>query len=431
MTNMRSEELTVGYCTNVHAGVDLPSIRENLDQFAVSVRQKLVGNGDINNQDSLGVGLWIPDQASRELVAGDAAIQFARFLKDRQLDAFTINGFPYDNFHQDVVKHQVYLPTWCDRRRLEYTQRLADILSAIMPGESNDSSASSASATSNRPPVGSISTLPIGWPDNPSDFDGQRDELKTIQLAGSHFRELADYLEKIESNTGQRIVVAIEPEPGCILDTTEDVIAFFETQLPDTSHRKYITVCHDVCHSAVMMEPQATVIQRLSHAGIGIGKVQVSSAILVDWESMADGRRKEAIEQLAEFAEDRYLHQTGCQSSDKAFRLAEDLPQLIQSVRDESGTVQDDRWAVHFHVPIFLQRFGHLATSQPDVLEVLRTLLAPETSVDFIESVEFTGHLEIETYAWSVLPESMRKRDLADDISQEIQWLRKSIEMVQ
>ena len=107
------------------------------------------------------------------------------------------------------------------------------------------------------------------------------------------------------------------------------------------------------------------------------------------------------------------------------------MPQLIQSVRDESGTVQDDRWAVHFHVPIFLQRFGHLATSQPDVLEVLRTLLAPETSVDFTESVEFTGHLEIETYAWSVLPESMRKRDLADDISQEIQWLRKSIEMVQ
>ena len=419
MTNISSPELTIGYCTNVHAGVDLPSIRDNLDQFAVPVRQKLVAKGDISDQNSLGVGLWIPDQASCELVSGDAANQFAEFLKDRQLDAFTINGFPFDNFHQDVVKHQVYLPTWCDRQRLEYTQRLADILSAIMPDGSSDTAGSADS-----PLVGSISTLPIGWPNNPSGSESESDELKTIQMAGSNFRELADYLQRIESRTGRRIVVAIEPEPGCILDTTEDVTAFFETQLPEASHRKYITVCHDVCHSAVMMEPQATVIQRLGRAGIAIGKVQVSSAILVEWESMADGRRKEAIDQLADFAEDRYLHQTGCRSSDQEFRLAEDLPQLIQSVREGSGTVEDDRWVVHFHVPIFLERFGHLATSHQDVLEVLRTLLAADTSV------EFTGHLEIETYAWSVLPESMRKRDLADDISQEIQWLRKSIEMV-
>jgi hypothetical protein len=41
--------------------------------------------------------------------------------------------------------------------------------------------------------------------------------------------------------------------------------------------------------------------------------------------------------------------------------------------------------------------------------------------------VDFTGHLEIETYAWSVLPPTMRKRGLADDIASEIRWLRRAI----
>ena len=41
----------------------------------------------------------------------------------------------------------------------------------------------------------------------------------------------------------------------------------------------------------------------------------------------------------------------------------------------------------------------------------------------------FTGHLEIETYAWTVLPEAMRKRALPDDIAGEIQWLQKAIVM--
>jgi hypothetical protein len=65
-----------------------------------------------------------------------------------------------------------------------------------------------------------------------------------------------------------------------------------------------------------------------------------------------------------------------------------------------------------------LERFGHLVTSQSDVLECLRYLRSDRCPVDF------TGHLEVETYAWSVLPASMRRRGLADDIAREIEWLR-------
>jgi len=403
------DDWILGYCTNVHAGTDLATICDNLDRYAVPVRTSVAPEGD------LGVGLWLPAQAARELGAGSRAAELADFLRKRHLCPFTINGFPFDNFHQEIVKHQVYLPTWWDSRRLEYTHQLAEILVQLLPADSM---------------VGSISTLPIGWPDNPLDPQSspptseasQRDLLQ----AGKYLRELADRLQGIEARTGRRIVVAIEPEPGCILDTTDDVIEWFHTQLPETHHRRYLTVCHDVCHAAVMMESQADVLSRLASAGIGIGKVQVSSAIVADWSAMAIGRRREAVEQLSTFADDRYLHQTGRLTEQGRFELSEDLPGLLTSLPMSGDPVQNDQcWVVHFHVPVFLERFGHLTTSHDAVLECLRALLRGSESS--APAIDFTGHLEVETYAWSVMPEAMRKRGLAEDIASEMVWLRKAI----
>ncbi|TWT91570.1 metabolite traffic protein EboE [Stieleria varia] len=389
----------ISYCTNVHAGTDLTAITANLDAYAVAVREKLAA-------PRLGVGLWIPDKASQEL-SGNNLSDFAAFLKQRRLRATTINGFPFDNFHGDVVKQQVYLPTWWDQRRLAYTQRLAEILRVILPSEQT---------------VGSISTLPIGWPDNPMDTSSSPSEFEAMDLAGENFRRLATFLQKLEKESGHRIVVAIEPEPGCILDTTDDVITFFQSQLPDKSHRRYITVCHDICHAAVMMEDQPAVIEKYAQAGIGIGKVQVSSAIVVPWNQMSSDQQITAIGQLAEFAEDRYLHQTGCRDRDGKFNLVTDLPELLQRCRSDADFLADqDRWVIHFHVPIFLEHFGELATSRDDVLSCLQAIRSNASTLDF------TGHLEVETYAWTVLPESMRQRGLAEDIASELSWLAEQL----
>ncbi|TWU24146.1 Xylose isomerase-like TIM barrel [Novipirellula galeiformis] len=384
---------TVGYCTNVHAGMDLPTIRENLLQYAVPVRSNL------STETALGVGLWLPAQAANECVAGGLK-GFRAFLDENRLEAFTINGFPYDNFHQDVVKHRVYEPTWWEQERLVYTKQLAVILSELLPASQS---------------VGSISTLPIGWASDAVTED-------QLAAAAANLRELAEFLSALESQTGRRIVIAIEPEPGCILDTADDVVQWFSKRFPDAKHRRHLTVCHDVCHSAVMMESQAEVLLRYAAAGITIGKVQVSSAIVADWDAMSIGRRHEAIQQLSGFAEDRYLHQTGRIRGDNSFELAEDLPGLVSPVPASSDPARGDkRWVVHFHVPIFLERFGHLTTSQDDVRECLRTLIRNPSSIDF------TGHLEVETYAWTVLPDAMRKRSLAEDVSEELRWLRKEL----
>ena len=390
----------IGYCTNVHAGVDLESIRNNLSQYAVAVREKLDrGHGG----DGLGVGLWIPDQASRELVDGQTK-RFREFLDNNQLVAYTINGFPFANFHGDSVKQRVYLPTWADRARLDYTIRLAKILTDLLPADQH---------------VGSISTLPIGWPQNPfaqeSDSSPASEEAQ-IAAAGAQLRELATALERLHEETGKQIVVAIEPEPGCLIDTVDDMIGFFDGHLASERDRRYITVCHDICHSAVMNEPQRGVVKAYADAHIGIGKVQVSSAIVAPWEALDGEQIGEALAQLGEFAEDRYLHQTGQIAADGSFRLADDLPDLIRQTRP-SDLAEMARWVIHFHVPIFLERFGHLTTSRDDVVECLRAL-----DDDAVE-VDFTGHLEVETYAWTVLPDAMRRRGLAEDIAGELQWL--------
>lgn len=382
---------TIGYCTNIHAGVDLASIRENLETHAIPAR---IASG----ADELGVGLWLPAQAAREL-AGSAE-EFGKFLSGRRLRPFTINGFPYDNFHEPVVKHRVYQPTWWEQSRLNYTMQLADVLAQLLPTDEA---------------VGSISTLPIGW------RNGEESE-SDLAKAGENLRALSSYLEQLESKTGRRIVVAIEPEPGCLLDKTEDVVLWFAKHLPETKHRRYIMVCHDVCHAAVMMESQTAVIDRLATEGIAIGKVQVSSAVVADWSSMAIGRRHEAIDQLREFAEDRYLHQTGRRTESGEFKLVEDLPLLLGRVAEQGDPVRgDEKWVVHFHVPIFLERFGHLGTSHKDVIECLAAVSRPECPI------KFTGHLEIETYAWTVLPAAMRKRALSDDIASEVRWLNDAI----
>ncbi len=401
---MSTPTLSLGYCTNVHPGIDLATIRENLSNYAVKVRESL------SDGEPLGLGLWLPHQAADELRRGGAA-DFSAWLSKLNFRAFTINGFPYDNFHQEVVKHRVYRPTWWQLERLEYTKCLAEVLAVLLPEDE---------------PVGSISTLPIAW---------TTDVMQPSQLrqAGANLREMALFLESIHSHTGRRIVVAIEPEPGCHIDSAGDIIDWFESELPEPLHRQYITVCHDVCHSAVVMESQSETISRYATAGIGIGKVQVSSAIVVDWQSMAIGRRIEAIDQLSAFAEDRYLHQTGRMQQDGSFVLEEDLPQLLKATRiaaKQSGGMADPvngdlRWVIHFHVPIFLERFGHLTTSHAEVLQCLKTLLCDSDTRS--TKIDFTGHLEVETYAWTVLPESMRRRELADDIANEIRWLKRAI----
>ena len=94
----------IGYCTNVHAGPDLGQTRANLERYAEEVKRRY------SPQQPMGVGLWLAAPAARQLCASPNELrEFADYLREAGLVPFTLNGFPYGDFHREVVKHDVYL----------------------------------------------------------------------------------------------------------------------------------------------------------------------------------------------------------------------------------------------------------------------------------------------------------------------------------
>ena len=68
---------------------------------------------------------------------------------------------------------------------------------------------------------------------------------------------------------------------------------------------------------------------------------------------------------------------------------------------------------MHFHVPLQCELADAFATTSDHVLGVL-DLLAIEPGL--------CSHLEMETYTWAVLPESLKTRNVVDQIVSEYRW---------
>jgi hypothetical protein len=83
--------------------------------------------------------------------------------------------------------------------------------------------------------------------------------------------------------------------------------------------------------------------------------------------------------------------------------LSEALPHL--------PTSSDREWRVHYHVPLFIEQYGKLTSTQAETRAVLQ-LLAQSG---------FTRHLEIETYTWELLPGDL-KLNLVDFLEREYNW---------
>ena len=374
----------IGYCTNVHAGASLEQTRSNLQRYAVEVKRRF------SPDKPMGVGLWLSNASARELRGSGGIAAFRDWLTEQGLVPYTMNGFPYGDFHQPVVKQLVYLPTWWERERLEYTCLLVDILHELLaPGEE-----------------GSISTLPIAWPASLSNDDQWK-------LAAANLRTAAEYMADLEERTGRLIHLNIEPEPGCLLDTADDVVRFFEDHLlpggGERQIRRHLRVCHDVCHAAVMFEEQADVFRRYQSIGIEVGKIQVSSAVKLTLEKLAPEARSAALDQLGRFNEPKYLHQT-CIRRGSEVTFYEDLAPALAAARD----LPCDELRTHFHVPVYLAGFGQLETTQTLIHDCLAAARQYSTC----------NHYEVETYAWTVLPLELQQSELAAGIAEELRWFR-------
>jgi hypothetical protein len=378
--------IPVGYCTNVHAGATLEETRANLERYAVAVKRRFSPTAP------MGVGLWLSASAAQKLRYENRIAEFAAWLHDAGLVPYTFNGFPYGDFHQAVVKHNVYLPTWTDPRRTGYTRDLIAIQHALLPLGM----------------AGSISTLPLAWGE-------PRPSTEQLNLAAALLSRIAEDLAQLEHETGRFLCLCLEPEPGCVLQYSADMVRFFQEYLlwggNEATVRRYLRVCHDVCHAAVMFEDQADVLRRYHSAGIEVGKVQISSAVRAPLDELPYEERSAALAQLAAFNEPRYLHQTLVREGNGPATFYEDLSAALTAKRAALA----GEWRVHFHVPIYVQRFGRLEAMQTAIFDCLRTL----------SELNQTPPFEVETYAWTVLPPELQQPDLAAGIAEELNWFDK------
>lgn len=384
------------YCTNIHAGETWPDIFAGLRTYLPDVKAA------VSPDAPLGVGLRLSASAAENLVAPTCFAEFEEFLKTGGFYIFTLNGFPYGPFHGQPVKEGAYRPDWTDPARLNYSNTLADLLARWLPDGME----------------GSISTVPgtfKAWALGP-DRAGVLAQITENILC--HVAHLVD----IRARSGKQIALALEPEPFCLIETIDETIGFFQDHLFSTqacqrlAHlsglgpkaaaralRDHLGVCYDVCHAAVEFEDPQQSLSALQEAGIGISKLQISSALRI---ACVDGQTRA---QLGAMNEPVYLHQVTENRNGVLTRFA-DIPLALETVEQARGA----EWRIHFHVPVFLEKMQSLGTTQ----DFLKQVLAIH------RKTPISAQLEVETYTWDVLPPQYRTSGLSAAIARELNWVR-------
>ncbi|ADB31535.1 Xylose isomerase domain protein TIM barrel [Kribbella flavida DSM 17836] len=361
----------LAYSTHVHPAEDLDGVIAQLDGCSSLVRKAL-------DVPVLGIGLWLAHELADQLANSPAALnRLRRALGRNALEVVMLNGLPYADFRAKVVGQQVYLPDWTQPERLRYTLDLIEVLAKLMPTDAA---------------YGSISTPPLAWR-----FPWSR---RRDAVARQAFDRLQVRLAQVGTNAGRRIRIALEPEPGCVLEMVPQATHW----LTPYAGSALIGLCLDTCHLAVQFEDPAASFAVAQAAGVEIVRSQLSAALHVP-----DPRDEDAQRLLNEFAEPKFLHQTrewggpGVDNLDQADQL--------------SGHAA---WRVHFHVPVHAPPRAPLTSTTGVLEDCLNHLVGGPHPL--------THHLESETYAWSILPDGpTNQQELAEGIAAELSWLRQRI----
>ena len=378
---MTISTLPLSYCTNVHPGRSVEEVERGLDEYTLPISQRF--------GSTLAAGLWLARPVVDELIATPEALsRFADGLRQRRLVCHTLNAFPYGDFHSDRVKENVYVPDWTQPERLEYTANCARVLTTLLPEGVE----------------GSLSTVPLGFKnfDHPASFlDGCIAQLL----------ELANRLEALRQETGKTVRLAIEPEPLCLLETTQETVGFFDRlreQAADAGMlqqaQQYLGVCYDVCHQAVEFEDVAESIRVLRQNEVRINKVHITCAIELDHPAENVAGR----EALVRYVEPRYLHQTLARMRGGEIARCADLTEQL-SLTPSDEFLDAEMWRIHFHVPVDAEQLGPLKTTRA---ELERALIA-------VAQLDYAPHLELETYTWEVLPGGT-PADLVEGLTREL-----------
>jgi hypothetical protein len=365
----------LAYCANIHRGETWAETFNALEIYTLAVKERVCPSRPY------AIGLRLSALAARELAQGQALAQFQRWLERHDCYVFTINGFPFGSFHGQRVKEQVYLPDWTSPERLDYTNRLFDLLAQLVPTDVE----------------GSVSTVPGSF----KEFiktDEQRLAMR------KNIFQCVEHIDRLSQKTRRVLHLGLEPEPLGFLETTAETVEFFERirdEHPnDPRLERCLGVNYDTCHLAVEYEEPSQALAELRRHQIKVSKLHLSSALKARPTAAARSA-------LAGFADNVYLHQVIARGADGRLVRFRDLDDAL------SAGAPADEWRVHFHIPLHCPATEWFEATTDHLLGVFDVLKAEPG---------LCSHLEMETYTWEVLPASMKSPSVVDQLAAEYAW---------
>ncbi|HWB06526.1 MAG TPA: metabolite traffic protein EboE [Verrucomicrobiales bacterium] len=368
--------LHLAYCTNIHRGETWPEILVALERHTLEVRDRVCP------AKPYAIGLRLGVQAALTLYDRKERDNFRRWLDRNRCYVFTINGFPYGQFHGTRVKEQVFQPDWSTAARVEYTRALFEIIADIVP-----------------PGVaGSVSTVPGSHKELIRDAKQEADILTNL-------REMGEWIARLSDKTGVDLHLGLEPEPLGYIENTPETLAFFEKLGTSEPVQRCLGVNYDTCHLAIEYEDPAVSLRRFAEARIRLSKLHLSSALRL-------APHPNVLRRLRDFQEDVYFHQVIARRDDGSLQRYRDLPDALAAAASARPSSTEE-WRVHFHIPLhappddMFQTTGDHLTGALDVLA---------------RNPSLCQHLEMETYTWEVLPREMRSATVEDQLMKEYEW---------
>jgi hypothetical protein len=376
-----SHGLHLAYCTNIHRGESWAETLRALETYALAVHEKACP------QKPFAIGLRLSQRAAVELSEPKKLLEFQRWLEKNSCYVFTMNGFPYGNFHGARVKEKVYQPDWTSPERLAYTNLLFDLLARLVPAGV----------------AGSVSTLPGSFKEFISTREQEREIRKNI------FR-CVEHIARVSEKSKRQLHLGLEPEPLGLFENSAETILFFEQlraeHKNDPRLAEFLGVNYDTCHFAVEFEEPQNALNSLIESGIKISKLHLSSALKV-------APTPEAREELKKFADDVYLHQVVERDATGARKIYRDLPDALAAAANSQLPAPDTEWRIHFHVPLHAPAAPPFENTNDHLLGILDLLQA---------NPQLCSHLEMETYTWEVLPPELKSQNVVDQLAAEYAW---------
>jgi len=383
------------YSTLVHPGDDWAQMWDSLVTYVPKVKERWAKN------HRFGVSLRLSAASASTLAKSQAERdKLKRFLNDNNMYLYTVNAFPYGPFKGTIVKEQVYEPDWRSEERTTYTKNVADVLADVSPDDVSPS----------------IQSAPLGFKPRVTGPD-------VVDSFTDHVIRVCAHLVDVEARTGRVVTLALEPEPYCFLETTDETVEYFTKHIysgksaeklaklarmpiseAHVALRRHVGIVFDICHQAVEFEDIGACLQKLVDAGIPIFKLQEAAALHVPEVT------QKIVDVLKNYSKTIYLTQTVEKKDGKLTRFL-NLEDAFAAWEKNPGPRE---WRTHFHVPVFLEDLGPFRT----------TRFAIEDALRFHKAKPLSRQLEIETYTWDVLPDNLKTGDIVDYVCRELDWVK-------